>query len=242
MAREYPGILIAVEGIDGSGKTTQVGLLAEFLAHCGEAVVRSKEPTDGPWGQKIRQSASTGRMNLGQELDAFIEDRKEHVANLIKPSLEAGMIVILDRYYYSTLAYQGARGADVESIGMHMAEIAPEPDVVLLLDVPTEIGIARISEGRKETPNAFESSENLKAVRKVFLQIETEHDNVVKIDGAQSKEAVAKEVLKTLLDGVLHKHRCAKEWGCDGMNCSWRTLGLCRWASIRAKASSKLSA
>lgn len=237
MARNYPGILIAVEGIDGSGKTTQVGLLADFLTQCGEQVVRSKEPTDGKWGQKIRSSATTGRMSLGDELDAFIEDRKEHVATLIKPALEAGKIVILDRYYYSTIAYQGSRGADVNEISIAMAEIAPEPDVVFLLDVPSEVGIARISHGRNETPNEFETSENLKAVRKVFLKIETEHANMVKISGANSKEAVAKQILNELLNGVLKRHRCAKEWDCDGLHCTWRIVGQCRWAKMVGEAS-----
>jgi len=91
------GILLAFEGVDGAGKTTQVKLLEEALKNAGENVVVSKEPTEGVWGQKIRKSASTGRLPLDEELEAFIEDRKEHIKKLIAPSIEQGKIVILDR-------------------------------------------------------------------------------------------------------------------------------------------------
>src|SRR5688572_19594551 len=92
MARmmEHNGILVAVEGIDGAGKTTQVRMLEERLRLAGMDVVASKEPTDGKWGRKVRQSATTGRLPLEEETEAFVEDRKEHVANLVVPSLEAG--------------------------------------------------------------------------------------------------------------------------------------------------------
>ena len=64
------------------------------------------------WGRKIRESATTGRMTLADELEAFVQDRQQHIRELILPSLQAGKVVILDRYFYSTIAYQGARGAD----------------------------------------------------------------------------------------------------------------------------------
>ena len=76
-----------MEGIDGAGKTTQVALLAASLRELGKDVVTSKEPTNGPWGRKIRQSAISGRMNLEDELKAFVEDRKEHLRDLIEPRL-----------------------------------------------------------------------------------------------------------------------------------------------------------
>src|SRR4051794_4247303 len=104
-----PGILIAVEGIDGAGKTTQVTRLCAALADVGETVVRSKEPTNGPHGRRLRESAQTGRMNADEELQTFIADRREHVETVIRPALERGETVILDRYFYSTVAYQGVR-------------------------------------------------------------------------------------------------------------------------------------
>src|SRR2546430_9038964 len=129
MTRSDTGILIAIEGIDGAGKTTQVAHLADFLKRAGDSPICSKEPTNGPWGRKIRESAANGRMNLADELRAFTEDRKQHVRDLILPSLAAGRTIILDRYLYSTVAYQGARGCDIDLLMSEMLSIAPEPDV-----------------------------------------------------------------------------------------------------------------
>src|SRR5207302_10040024 len=107
-----PGWLVVVEGIDGAGKSTVVRRLAEHCAARGLACVTSGEPTRGPWGMRLRQSMSEGRLSLEEELELFLKDRAEHVAKVICPSLAAGKVVVLDRYYLSTAAYQGARGAD----------------------------------------------------------------------------------------------------------------------------------
>jgi dTMP kinase len=239
MARQDTGIFIAFEGIDGAGKTTQVDLLAEFFAAAGESVVRSKEPTDGPWGQKIRKSAANGRMSLEEELAAFVEDRKEHVRDKIEPALALGRTVILDRYFYSTVAYQGSRGGDAESILRQMLAFAPEPDIVLLLDVPPEVGIARIEHDRNETPNAFESREALKIARSVFLHLVNERENIVRIDATASISVVRRTILDTLLGGVLLKRHCAKHWGCDDpFNCMYRATGTCTWAKMKKVAGS----
>ena len=92
------GVLVAFEGIDGAGKTTQLQALADVLTAAGQTVVTSKEPTNGPWGRRIRESAVTGRMSLADELDAFIHDRAEHAEQLVEPALRSGLIVLLDRY------------------------------------------------------------------------------------------------------------------------------------------------
>ena len=242
MNRSDPGILIAIEGIDGAGKTTQVELLARFFEAAGEPLVRSKEPTDGPWGQKIRQSAANGRMSWQDELAAFVEDRKEHLRDKILPALSRGETVILDRYFYSTVAYQGSHGGDLESILNVVTASAPEPDAVLLLDLPPEVGRSRISEGRGETPNAFENLANLKAVRGAFLRLAKNRSTITRIDATASVRVVQAEILKTLLEGVLKKRHCAKKWGCDDpFNCSYRMTGECRWVDM-LKLASRLSA
>jgi dTMP kinase len=227
------GILIAVEGIDGAGKTTQVKLLADFFARVGEPAITSKEPTDGTWGQKIRKSASNGRMSLQDELQAFTEDRKEHLRDKILPALERGDTVILDRYFYSTIAYQGSRGGNIDVIAAMMMHTAPDPDIVLLIDVPAEIGLARIREGREESPNAFESQKNLRAVRTTFLDVAAKHQNVSVINGTPSIPIVQEAIQKTLLQGILYKRHCAKHWGCDDVfNCVYRKTDTCRWAKM----------
>jgi dTMP kinase len=190
------GLLIAVEGIDGAGKTTQVRLLEQALRRLGESVITSKEPTDGPWGRKIRESAATGRLSLEDELEAFVNDRIDHVRMVIRPALDAGEIVILDRYFYSTIAYQGSRGRDIAELKAFMESIAPVPAVVLLLDVAPEEGIRRISESRKEQPNAFEKIETLTRVREAFHKIA--EPRIVKIDGSPPLEDVHHSIIAEL--------------------------------------------
>lgn len=235
MNRSDTGTLIAFEGIDGAGKTTQVNLLTAFLESCGIAVVKSKEPTDSAWGRKIRESASNGRMPLSDELQAFIEDRKEHLSNTIMPALLSGKTVILDRYFYSTVAYQGSRGGKPDAILSLVRQHAPEPNAVILLDVPPAVGLDRISEGRKETPNAFETMKNLKAVREVFLDLQKDNGNISRFDGTPSVSSVHISILRTLLEGALKHRYCAKSWGCDGMMCAYRMANQCLWANMMAK-------
>jgi dTMP kinase len=205
--------------------------LASFLIESGESVIQSKEPTGGTWGQIIRQSAAIGRLSLEDELIAFIEDRKEHVEALIGPALAEGKTVILDRYFYSTIAYQGARGGDAESIKKEMRVIAPEPDVVLILDVPAELGVMRIGQ-RDGVANHFEDIDNLRAVRKIFLGMTG--PNISIIDGSPSVQHVQQAILSNLLDGAFYKRHCAKHWGCDDpYNCAYRKTDSCRWALMK---------
>ena len=95
-------MFIVFEGIDGTGKSTQVQFLADMLRAKGNEVITSKEPTDGPHGTRLRNSADTGRLSPQEELDLFHLDRREHIETLIKPTLARGAVVILDRYYFST--------------------------------------------------------------------------------------------------------------------------------------------
>jgi dTMP kinase len=233
MERTDSGLLIAFEGIDGAGKTTQVGLLEQFFRDAEAPCQRSKEPTDGPWGRKIRASASNGRMSLSDELHALTEDRKEHIAKLISPALARGDAVILDRYFYSTIAYQGTAGGSADRIASQMFDIALTPDVVILIDVPPEIGLLRIQHGRKETPNRFEEMESLRKARAVFRSLADKYPNVLLVDGTQNVESVRREIMHALINGALKKRYCAKSYGCDDpFTCSPRILGTCLWAKM----------
>jgi dTMP kinase len=228
------GVLIAVEGIDGAGKTTQVQLLGEALRAAGEDPVLSKEPTNGRYGKKIRQSAQNGRMPLEKELETFIKDRRDHDQRTITPSLEAGKIVILDRYFYSTIAYQGARGADREELRRQMAEF-PLPDVVFLLDADPSMTIPRITNGRQEEPNEFEQFDQLQAVRDVFTWLATVDERICKVDARQSIQAVFQQIATVLVDGVLRQYQ-AKSYGCDDCwpgTCSFGATDTCQWLKIR---------
>ena len=185
MAR--PGFLLVLEGIDGSGKSTLARRLADWLRGRGREVITSREPTDGPHGTALRRSAKTGRLSLEAELDLFQKDRAEHVATLISPALARGAVVILDRYYFSTAAYQGARGLDPQAIIEANEAFAPVPDIVLLLDLDPVGGSARIQR-RGDALDDFEALDYQREVRRIFLTIERPF--IHRIDAARSAEAV----------------------------------------------------
>ena len=166
-----PGFLLVLEGIDGSGKSTLARRLAAWLRERGREVVTSREPTDGPHGTALRQSAKTGRLSLEAELDLFQKDRAEHVAKLIAPALACGAVVILDRYYFSTAAYQGARGLDPQAIIAANEKFAPIPDLVLLLDLDPAAGAARIHR-RGDVLDDFEALDYQREVRRIFLSLD----------------------------------------------------------------------
>jgi dTMP kinase len=199
MTQAARGRLIVVEGIDGAGKSTQVARLATALRERGVTVTVSREPTDGPWGKKIRASAATGRMPLDEELAAFIEDRKEHVATLIRPALERGETVLLDRYYYSTIAYQGARGGDTAAIRRANEAIAPKPHLALLIDFDPEQALRRIREARGGVPDEFEKLDELAAIRHIFLQeAAADAERFRVIDGSREPDAVFDALLQAV--------------------------------------------
>ncbi len=165
-----PGWLVVIEGIDGAGKSTLVRHFAEHCRAHGLGCVTSGEPTRGLWGQKLRRSMTEGRLTLAEELDLFLKDRAEHVQTLIQPALQRGDVVVLDRYYLSTAAYQGARGADPAWILAENERFAPLPDLVLLLDFDPAAGLDRIR-ARGDAPNTFEELEQLHEVRRIFQSL-----------------------------------------------------------------------
>lgn len=166
------GLFIVIEGIDGTGKSTQARILGEWFQSQGREVVLSREPTDGPWGTKLRQSL-TARLSPEEELEYFLRDRREHVEQLIAPSLAAGKVVILDRYYFSTMAYQGARGFDPQEIRRKNEEFAPVPHRLIILDLDLDIALHRIG-ARGDIANEFEKRENLERCREIFLSLKDE--------------------------------------------------------------------
>ncbi|WP_158619247.1 dTMP kinase [Corallococcus sp. AB011P] len=194
------GLLIVLEGIDGAGKTTQAAQLHDRLSEAGWDVVRTKEPTDGRWGKMLRASAQTGRLSPEEELKYFIEDRREHVDTLINPALAAGKIVIVDRYYFSTAAYQGARGLDPEAILQQNETFAPPPHLLILLEVDPSIGVRRIRQ-RGDKENLFEAESSLRAVAEVFKKIERPY--LLRVDGHLSAADITHGLLELLHAGPL---------------------------------------
>ncbi|OQX18877.1 MAG: dTMP kinase [Desulfobulbaceae bacterium A2] len=163
------GRLIAFEGVDGTGKTTQIALLRERLAASGQAPLVTREPTDGPHGRRLRELFHD-RARVGgaaEELELFLADRRQHVAEVIAPALAQERIVLTDRYYFSTAAYQGAAGLDPAEV-LAQNSFAPEPDLVLLLTLPLSEALIRIRARPGQPPNDFEQESQLRQVAALY--------------------------------------------------------------------------
>ena len=195
-------MLIVFEGVDGTGKSTQVKLLAHALEKKGLTVHQSFEPTNGTYGALLRSSATRpeGRYTLEEEVELFLKDRKEHVETLISPALAKDEIVILDRYYFSTMAYQGAIGADITKIRSTNEEFAPKPDLVLLLTVPIEVSLDRIGL-RDGEGNAFEKRENLEKCSEIFNSLDD--DFIHFIDATRTPEEIHEEIRRLVMGYML---------------------------------------
>lgn len=193
------GKLIVFEGIDGTGKSTQVERLAARLSAAGEEVETSFEPTKGQYGQRLRASMVTGRLSADEELGLFHADRRDHVERLIEPSLAAGKYVLLDRYYFSTMAYQGARGFDPAELKRTNESFAPVPDVLLIFELPVDDALARIGV-RDGEGNAFEKRECLQSCARIFAEIDG--DYVHRIDASQDADAVEDQVAAAVAMGL----------------------------------------
>lgn len=199
--KKHPGVLIAFEGIDGTGKSTQAQLLADALQAAGKQIVLTREPTNGSYGQKIRELfVSRSAVSRVEELELFLADRREHVAQVVAPALAQGQIVITDRYYLSTVAYQGAAGLDPLDILAKNQEFAPFPDLVILLVLPIAQGLDRIQVMRQEALNAFEQAASLEQVAQIF---DSFHGNAIRrIDGSRTPEEVHQEIMRQVLTVV----------------------------------------
>lgn len=170
--RALPGRLIVFEGIDGTGKSTQISLLGKYLGDRGHEVVVTREPTDGPFGRRIRELyADRGRVSRQEELDLFLADRRDHVETLLLPALSKGKIVLCDRYFLSTVAYQGANGFDPSEI-LRLNDFAPVPDLALIFEVSVATSLQRITAGRGEELNDFEQEETLTRVSAIFAALD----------------------------------------------------------------------
>ncbi len=189
-----PGRLIAFEGLDGVGKTTQARLLAAHLRRLGLPVVLTREPTAGIYGERLRRLRQEGRQGLSprQELALFLADRREHVEQVMRPALAAGKIVITDRYYYSSMAYQGALGLDPGEIEALHADFAPHPDLVILLVLPAPERIKRLQE-RGSPVDAFEQQDYLAKVAAIFDRLQA--PNLIRVDGRGSEAEVHHRIL-----------------------------------------------
>jgi len=189
------GLFICIEGLDGCGKTTQTKLLVRRVKRAGHDAVYTAEPSRGKIGRCIKKYCLHSEKRVPSVVEAllFAADRFEHVENEIIPALNAGKIVVSDRYVYSSLAYQGAAGLDLKWIEMINGH-ALRPDLAIFVDVDPEVVVQRL----KPKKSVMENLETQRRVREVYVKF-IEMRKLVKIDGNRSKKEVADDILKVVL-------------------------------------------
>ncbi|APX10657.1 dTMP kinase [Tateyamaria omphalii] len=195
------GHFITFEGIDGSGKSTQARRLAEHLRSLGHDVILTREPGGSPGAEEIRALVLQGdpdRWSAETELLLFTAARRDHMERLIQPAVDAGKIVICDRFADSTRMYQGLSRGDLRGKvdTLHDLMIGREPDLTILIDMNPGQGLAR-AKGRQGTEERFEDfgTDLQEKMRAGFLGLAKEFsDRFRTINGAQDIDAVAQDV------------------------------------------------
>lgn len=195
-------MFISLEGIDGSGKSTQARLLSDALRAMGRDTVLTREPGGSPGAEEIRALVLEGdpdRWSAETEILLFTAARRDHLERTILPALAAGKVVICDRFADSTRMYQGLSRGDLRAQvdALHSLMIGREPDLTLLIDMDPAKGLAR-AKGRNGTEERFEDFglQLQERMRAGFLGLAEEYaDRFRVIDGDRSQDVVAADVL-----------------------------------------------
>jgi dTMP kinase len=207
VSRPHFGRLIVLEGLDGAGTTTQARRLVEHLLARGDRAHLTREPSDGPIGRLIREMLTGGHSIPGQDIAQstfgllFAADRLDHIQREVQPQLDEGAIVVSDRWYHSSLAYQGT-GAERDWIAMLNGR-ARRPDLTIFLKVRPEVAAKRrIAAGR--TQELFEVEQMQREVdagyRATIAELIAAGERIETIDGEQSADAVFERIV-TLVEG-----------------------------------------
>jgi dTMP kinase len=198
------GKFIVIDGPDGAGKTTQAQLLAEFLSESGLEIARIRDPGGTVIGDEIRTillDRKHHQMSVQCELMLYMASRAQLASEVIAPALAEGKCVLGDRYVSSTIAYQGAGGADVEAItqAARIAVGTAMPDLTVIIDIDSELGLARAA--REGQADRIESKhiEYHRKVREIFLsQASNAPDRFTVISGEASIEQIQQQLRNTL--------------------------------------------
>jgi dTMP kinase len=188
------GKFVSIEGIDKCGKSTHAKLLAEWLRSRGREVVITDEPTDSAIGKMVKRILR-GELKVPIDIEAllFAADRVQHVVNFVKPALREGNVVVSERYIHSSLAYQSARGLSMSWI-KKINKYAPEPDLAILIDVPTKVASSRARPSRR--PDEFEKDMALQErVRRNYLRI-AKQEGLKIVDGSRPRDEVQADLRK----------------------------------------------
>ena len=197
-----PGKFISFEGIDGAGKSTHIGFVADYLASRGKTVVSSREPGGTGIGEKLRDLLLHEKMDLETEALLMFASRREHIAQVIAPGLSRGDWVLSDRFTDASFAYQGGgRGLDRAKLEALENWVHPQlqPDLTLLFDVPLEVARTRLDATRTLDKFEREQADFFSACRNEYLRRAAQFpDRIVVVDSTRSIDET-----RAFLSGVL---------------------------------------
>lgn len=197
--QEKRGLFIVFDGIDGSGKSTALWNFANHLAKKDKYLhlLMTREPYQKREIRELLRQETDPYTQKEKLAELFIEDRKEHILDIIWPALISGVNVLCDRYKYATLAYQSSQGIPIEKlINAHVNLLTP--DMVFIIDIPVEIAVERMSKEKRNEQKFESSGEFLEKVRQAYLMLPKllPQDNIKIIDGTKSIEEVNEQVIK----------------------------------------------
>jgi dTMP kinase len=203
------GVFITFEGGDGSGKTTQISLLQTWLLNKGHTVVVTREPGGTDLGNQLRDIIlhSTGFIAPRAEALLYAADRSHHIHTLVRPALERGDVVVQDRYFDSSVAYQGAGrvldATEVRELSLWATERLM-PHLTILLDVPADVAKARqLGDERRFDRLEAEAQDFHERVRESYLALaEAEPDRFLVLDGTGSVESIHQAITTRVSDVV----------------------------------------
>lgn len=193
-------IFIVIDGMDGSGKGEQIKKLSDYLISKGYNVLKTFEPTNGKYGSKIRKMLKEHKdpmSDADEMLDLYCKDREDHLKNMIEPFLQEGenKVVISDRYYHSTIAFQSAQGVPINKI-IEMNKGFRKPDLMLILDLEPDVSLQRIDK-RGNGKEKFEQKGFMEKLRMNFLSLPKMLDENIKvIDASKSIKEVFEQIKK----------------------------------------------
>jgi len=199
------GVLIVFEGIDGSGKTTQIKKIAKLLEKHGYQVTTTHEPNHGsPYYQLIKDKVKKHREKTSpeQELEWYILDRKWDLENIIIPALDKKHIVLVDRYYLSNAAYQGALNTLTLEYVLEKNSFARTPDLWIILDVPVSLGQARILQRDKKNDDQLEKADYQEKVRNNYKKLTSMNigGEVYWIDASTNEDELTEILLYKIIE------------------------------------------
>lgn len=201
-------LFITLDGMDGAGKTTQLNVIRQWFARRELPVLFTREPGGTPLGENLRQlllnPELTGQISLHTETLLMFAARQQHLDDVVRPALAAGVNVVCDRFTDATYAYQGGgRGVNTAKIAAleQWVQQGLQPDLTLVLDLPLATALARLDEGRDKDRFEREEADFFARVREIYRQrAAAEPQRCVVIDSSQSKETVKAQIEQILAE------------------------------------------